>query len=171
LRPQVLQQAWPLKEQPAGIDKDVVVRAFEVGSDKEYVMHRFHALAVVAAFSLVSPAAADDASYIAQNGMTVHASGPNNIVVPMRGHAGSSDFWCAAGDFVHYRLRVPTKQILYRVSEPPKPSGAPIVFSLRPEDSASSTGVTVFGGPGGGGMKVGTALGFCESSHPLRPRR
>lgn len=122
------------------------------------------------ALLLATTNAATSKSYIARNGMLVHASGPNHIVVPMSGAAGNTDFWCAAGDYVRSILRVPNKQILYRLSEPPRAKGQPIVFSLSPDGAATSTGVTVFGGPGGGGMTVGLATGFCGAQLWSVPR-
>ena len=133
-------------------------------------MYKFRAFALIALLAPTLPAEAST-SYIARNGMLVTALDNGDIIVPMRGRANAIDFWCAAGDFVNSRLGVRTTETLYRVSEPPRSSGQPIVFSLSPEGAASSTGVTIFGGPGGGGMKIGAARGFCEASHPLRLRR
>lgn len=133
-------------------------------------MYKFRAVALIALLAPALPAEANT-SYIARNGMLVTALDNGNIVVPMRGRASTIDFWCAAGDFVNSKWGVRTTEILYRVSEPPRSSGQPIVFSLSPEGAASSTGLTIFGGPGGGGLKVGAAKGFCEGSYPLRLRR
>ncbi len=124
-------------------------------------------LAVVFATLLASPASAE--LFLASNGMLVDAESPRRIVVPMRGRAAALDFWCAAGDYVAAKLNPPPRAVLYRNSEPPRRSGEPIVFSMDPADSASSTGILLLGGPGGGGMSVTMAQSFCETSKALYP--
>ncbi len=119
---------------------------------------RLVAILILAA-TLATPAAA----FRAQNGLIVKVEGPEHFVVPFAGLGGPSDFWCAAGDYAYRKLGLPTKQLLYRASEPPRRSGEGIRFSTNPADAASSTGLLVLGAKGGG-LTIGMARAFCETS-------
>ncbi len=122
------------------------------------------ALALILAICTATPAAA----YLAQNGLIVRADGPEQFTVPYRGLFSPVDFWCAAGDYARNALRLPTAQRIYRVSEPPRRAGEGIDFSLRSDDSASSTGLLVIGAQRGG-LTIGMAYAFCEGSGQFEP--
>ena len=125
------------------------------------------ALSLIVAATLATPASA----YVTQRGQIVTPDGPDTFTVPYKGLSGATDFWCAAGQYVHYGLGVPNNHVLYRTSEPPRRSGKGISFSLRPDNQASRTGIAVFGGQAsGGGMSVGAAQGFCQQAS-MRHRR
>ncbi len=117
------------------------------------------AATLLLALVLATPAAA----FRAQNGLIVEVEGPERFAVPFGGLAGPSDFWCAAGDYAYRRLGLPTNQLIYRASEPPRRSGEPMRFSTNPSDSASSTGLLVLGSKGGG-LTIGMARAFCQTS-------
>lgn len=115
------------------------------------------ALALILSAVLATPAAA----YRAQNGLIVTPQGADSFVVPYKGFASPTDFWCAAGDYASNKLRLPLNEMLYRASEPPRRSGEGILFSLRPEESARSTGLLILGAKRGG-ITIGAARAFCE---------
>jgi len=81
--------------------------------------------------------------------------------VPWRGLSGPADFWCAAGDYAIRVLHLAPTDRIYRASEPPRRAGEGVVFSVRPEDSAGSTGLLLLWGKGGG-LSVGSAQALCE---------
>ncbi|NNL35305.1 MAG: hypothetical protein HKP35_05765 [Silicimonas sp.] len=91
--------------------------------------------------ALAGPASA----FIAKNGLIVEPSGTNRFEVPYRGLSGTSDFWCAAGEYVVRRLNMPPSTRIYRVSRPPRRSGQGIAFSLSSE-GATRTGLLLLSG-------------------------
>lgn len=119
---------------------------------------RLIAPALVAAFLSASPAAA----FTAQNGLVVQPEGPDAFHIPWRGKAGPADFWCAAGDYAVRALRLPVATMVFRASEPPRRSGEGVRFTLRAEQSATSSGLA-FHWPGGGGITAGAAQALCEN--------
>lgn len=113
--------------------------------------------ALLAALLLATPAGA----FTAQNGLIVNAEGADAFTVPWRGKSGAADFWCAAGDYAIRVLHLAPTDRIYRASEPPRRAGEEVVFSVRPEDSAGSTGLLLLWGKGGG-LSVGSAQALCE---------
>lgn len=89
-------------------------------------------------------AAGSASAYVATNGLLVRPEGADNFTVPFMGPAGDVDFWCAAGDYVNKFLGLPGGTRIYRLSEPPRPRGDGIRFSLKPDGAASRTGLTIF---------------------------
>jgi hypothetical protein len=113
---------------------------------------------------LASPASA----WTASNGFRVTATGPATFEVAWRGGpTGAIDFWCAAGEYAWRRLRASNNARIYRLSEPPRRGGAPIVFSLDPTGRASRTGLAVVGGDDGS-LSVASARNQCAASRALR---
>ena len=76
------------------------------------------------------------------------------------GNYGASDFWCAAGWYAWRVLHVANNVRIYRLSEPPRRGGQPIVFSLDPTGKASRTGLAVIG-PDDGSLSVASARALC----------
>lgn len=92
---------------------------------------------------LISTATASHA-FMANNGLRVKPQSQTSFEVPYRGLSGAADFWCAAGDYVISRLRMPASTRIYRTSSPPRRAGQGISFSLSPEGS-TRTGLATFG--------------------------
>lgn len=105
-------------------------------------------------------------AYVARNGMQVIQQADGTMFVPFKGLSGDTNFWCAVGDYVTNVLRRPGGTRIFRMSEPPRPAGQGILFSLSGEGAASGTGVTVFGAGPEGSISAGMAFAFC----PRRPR-
>lgn len=106
---------------------------------------------------LASPVSA----YTAQNGLIVTADGGSNFSIAYRGPSGAADFWCAAGDYAIRDLRLPPTRIIYRTTDKPRRSGAPMRFSLDPTQASQSTGIAQLG-LDDAGFSAGTAQSFCE---------
>lgn len=124
-------------------------------------------LLVAAALAAAAPAHA----FTSSNRMRVEATGPVTFSVSARGgNYGASDFWCAAGEYAWKRLRAPNNARIYRLSEPPRRSGQPIVFSLDPTGRASSTGMAVLGRDDGS-LSVSSARNQCEMRRLMNQRR
>ena len=87
-------------------------------------------------------------SYVAANGLVVQPDGEGTFNVPFMGLSGDTDFWCAAGDYVNNFLGMPGGTRIYRLSEPPRPRGQGIRFSLSPEGASARTGLSVFSADG-----------------------
>lgn len=116
-------------------------------------------------------AAAPAHAFTSSNRMRVEATGPVTFEVRARGgNYGAADFWCAAGEYAARRLNARENAPIFRLSEPPRRSGQPIVFSLDPAGRASSTGLITFGRDDGA-MSVGAARNQCEMQRLLRERR
>lgn len=93
-------------------------------------------------------AAGPATAYVAANGLLVRPETAETFIVPFSGLSGDVDFWCAAGDYVNSFLGLPGGTRIYRLSEPPRPRGDGIRFSLQPDGSASRTGLSVFSADG-----------------------
>lgn len=127
-------------------------------------MLRFAVLAVTLAATTAAHA------FTSSNQMRVEAAGPVTFSVAARGgNFGAGDFWCAAGEYAHRRLRASEGARIWRLSEPPRRSGQPIVFSLDPTGRASRTGLAVLG-PDDGSLSVASARSQCEVSRLLNHR-
>jgi hypothetical protein len=118
---------------------------------------------LLAAGLAASPAAA----WQSQNNFTVRQLDSNRFEVQARGGLSSSDAWCAAGDFVIRGLRLPRSTTIWRISEPPRRSGAGIVFSLSPQGAASTTGLV---GSGGNSTSANHGQNICASLREIRRR-
>lgn len=92
-------------------------------------MIRHAAIAAATLLALALPVQA----FTARNGLVVDARPDGSFEVPYRGLSGSSDFWCAAGDYVVRHLSLPASTRIYRLSSPPRRSGQGVIFSLSPE--------------------------------------
>ena len=124
---------------------------------------------VLLAVALVAAAPAH--AFTSSNRMRVEATGPVTFSVTARGgNFGALDFWCAAGEYAWKRLRAPNNARIYRLSEPPRRSGQPIVFSLDPTGKASRTGLAVIGNDDGS-LSVASARNQCAASRSLNERR
>ncbi len=105
----------------------------------------------------------------ASNRMKVQPETARNFEVVYRNGYGEPDYWCAAGQYVTVALGQPRSTIIYRLSEPPRKSGAGIRFSLDAAGAASSTGLSLFSAASTpGGIAAGTALGSCTKRTPNR---
>jgi hypothetical protein len=103
--------------------------------------------------------------------MRVEATGPVTFAVYARGgNFGVSDFWCAAGEYAARRLRASSTTRIWRLSEPPRRSGQPILFSLDPTGAASRTGLALIG-QDNGSLTVGSARNKCEAMRLMRDVR
>jgi len=122
---------------------------------------------IAAALAAASPASA----FTTSNQMRVEAVGPVTFSVRARGgNLGASDFWCGAGEYAWRRLNASSSARIYRLSEPPRRGGQPIVFSLDPTGRASSTGLGVVGRDDGS-LSVAAARNQCEVSRLLQMNR
>jgi hypothetical protein len=128
-------------------------------------MRRFVLLA--AALATAAPAHA----YTTSNRMRVEATGPVTFSVSAtRGQSGAVEFWCAAGEYASRWLGAPNNARIWRLSEPPRRGGQPIVFSLDPAGRASDTGLVTFG-QDDGSLSVSSARQQCEVARQLRSLR
>ncbi|MFZ1725836.1 MAG: hypothetical protein WBO29_05860 [Albidovulum sp.] len=112
---------------------------------------------------LASPAAA----FTAQNGLVVAPDRTGGFAVAYRGPSGASDFWCAAGDYAIRDLRLPPTRIIYRTTDAPRRSGAPMRFSLDATKAAEKTGIAQLGFDDAG-FSAATAQSFCEFRRKAR---
>jgi hypothetical protein len=116
-------------------------------------------------------AAAPAHAFSSSNRMRVEATGPVTFSVAARGgNYGAADFWCAAGEYASRRLNARENVRIYRLSEPPRRGGQPIVFSLDPTGRASSTGLATLGRDDGS-LSVSSARNQCEVLRLMRERR
>ena len=110
-------------------------------------------------------------AFTSSNRMRVEATGPVTFSVTARGgNFGASDFWCAAGEYADRRLGSAHNTRIYRLSEPPRRGGQPIVFSLDPTGRASSTGLAILGRDDGS-LTVSSARNQCAALRLLDDRR
>jgi hypothetical protein len=124
-------------------------------------------LLIAAALAAAAPAHA----FTSSNRMRVDATGPVTFSVSARsGQTGAIDFWCAAGEYAWKKLRAPNNARIYRLSEPPRRGGQPIVFSLDPTGKASRTGLAVIGNDDGS-LSVASARNQCAAVRSLNQRR
>jgi len=115
-------------------------------------------LALTGVIALSAPAW----SYVASNGLVVRADGEGTFIVPFMGLSGDADFWCAAGDYVNNFLGMPGGTRIFRLSEPPRPRGQGIRFSLSAEGASDRSGLAIFssdGPPGSVSAAMADALG------------
>ncbi|WP_431300447.1 hypothetical protein [Tabrizicola sp. BL-A-41-H6] len=117
-------------------------------------------------FIAVGLAASPAAAYEAQNGFTVRQLDKSRFEVLPRGGLSASDAWCAAGDFVIHGLRLARNTKIWRISEPPRPSGKSIVFSLSSDGATSNTGLASFGG--GASVSANHGDTICDSMRMMR---
>jgi hypothetical protein len=116
-------------------------------------------------------AAAPAQAFTSSNRMRVEPTGPVTFSVSARGgNYGAADFWCAAGEYADRRLNARQNTPIFRLSEPPRRSGQPVVFSLDPTGRASSTGLATLGRDDGA-MSVAAARNQCEVLRLMRERR
>jgi hypothetical protein len=111
-------------------------------------------------------AASPAAAYMAQNDFTVRQLDDTRFEVQPRGGLGSSEAWCAAGDFVIRALGLPGNTPIWRITEIPRRSGESMVFSLTSEGANSSTGLASLGG--GASVTAAHAEALCWGLKDLR---
>ena len=110
-------------------------------------------------------------AFTSSNRMRVDATGPVTFMVRSGGgNLSAADFWCAAGEYANRRLGASHSTRIYRLSEPPRRSGQPIVFSLDPTGRASRTGLAVLG-EDDGSLSVASARNQCAVRRMLDDRR
>ncbi len=122
-------------------------------------------LSVVLAVGL---AATPALAFQSQNNFTVRQIDSTRFEVRSRGGLGASDAWCAAGDFVIRGLRLPRQTTIWRISEPPRPSGQGIVFSLSSQGAASTTGLA---GSGGSSVTASHGQAMCQTLELMKRNR
>lgn len=93
----------------------------------------------------VALAATPAAAYLTQNDQIVRDLGGGRFEVTARAGLSGPDAWCAAGDYAIRFLGLPMATRIWRISEPPRPQGAGVVFSLSSEGAASRTGLAMLG--------------------------
>lgn len=108
-------------------------------------------------------------AFQSQNDFTVRQLDNTRFEVLPRGGLSPTDAWCAAGDFVIRALGLPRNTPIWRISEPPRPSGQSMVFSLSAEGAASSSGLATFGGDVSISASHGESL--CWASSRLNRNR
>lgn len=108
-------------------------------------------------------------AFQAQNSFTVVRIDAQRFEVRPRGGLGASDAWCAAGDFVIRGLRLPPATPIWRISEPPRPSGRGIVFSLSDQGAATTTGLVRLGS--GASITANHGQTLCQSTRDLQRNR
>ncbi|MCX7287981.1 MAG: hypothetical protein NTW20_10600 [Rhodobacterales bacterium] len=116
----------------------------------------------------VGLAASPALAFQAQNSFTVRQIDSTRFEVRPRGGLSNSDAWCAAGDFVIRGLRLPRSTPVWRISEPPRPSGQGIVFSLSSQGAASTTGLV---GSGGASASASHGQSLCQTMELMRRNR
>ena len=124
-----------------------------------------HALLVlsVAVAATCASAGTTSPTFIAINGNWVFATGPDSFDVPLRFITSDHGFWCAAGDYVTRKLRLPGRTPIFLTTPLPRRAGQGLAFSLSPEGAAPRTGVTIFGNSGpANSVSASIALGLCE---------
>jgi hypothetical protein len=122
--------------------------------------------ALAAAIFLAAPVHA----YTSPNRMTVTATGPATFSVRAAGgNYGANEFWCAAGWYAWRVLDASNNVRIYRLSQPPRRGGQPIVFSLDPTGKASRTGLAVVGYDDGS-LSVATARAQCATTQMFLPK-
>jgi hypothetical protein len=94
-------------------------------------------LSALAVLALASPASA----YLTQNNLHVTQVSESQFMVTASPGMGAPSSWCAAGDFAIRRLHVAPNTPIWRISEPPRPRGEGVLFSLSPEGAASRSGL------------------------------
>jgi hypothetical protein len=119
---------------------------------------KMRALFALALLGVMLTSAAE--AYSARNGFIVQALPGGMFQVLNRGGLSAQNAWCAAGDYAMSVLGVQPGTLIWRVSEPPRPRGASIVFSLSPEGAATSTGLITLG-QGGAAITAVTARNMC----------
>lgn len=92
-------------------------------------------------------------------GSVVTPTGPSSFEVPWRGRSGPRDFWCIAGEYARYDLKLPGRTRLYRTSPLPRRAGDGVTFSTSPK-GAQPTGLALIGG--GNSISVAHALLQCS---------
>ena len=117
-------------------------------------------LSSAAAAVLFLATAVPSHAFIAQNNLVVDPMGAGEFEVPYRGLSGTSDFWCAAGDYVVRGLNLPPRTRIYRTSSPPRRSGQGVSFSLS-ATAAKKTGLLFY--IGGRGLTAAHARHLCNA--------
>ncbi len=117
-------------------------------------------LAVMAA-AVLAPGPA--AAYVAWNNFTILRIGADRFEVLPRGGLNAIDGWCAVGDYVITVLSLDPATPIWRISEPPRPRGASIVFSLGAEGAASANGLMQIGSSHVW-LTAAAARAFCPQS-------
>ena len=112
---------------------------------------------------LAHPASA----FTAQNGLVISPDGTGDFAIAYRGPSGAGEFWCAAGDYAIRDLRLSPTRIIYRTTEAPRRSGAPMRFSLDVTKAAEKTGIAQLGADDAG-FSAATAQSFCEFRRKAR---
>jgi hypothetical protein len=92
---------------------------------------------ILAALVLASPASA----YLTQNNLHVTQVSESQFMVKASPGMGAPSSWCAAGDFAIRRLHVAPDTPIWRISEPPRPRGEGVMFSLDPNGAATRSGL------------------------------
>ena len=108
-------------------------------------------------------------AFQSQNNFTVRQIDSQRFEVKSRGGLGASDAWCAAGDFVISGLRLPRGTTVWRISEPPRPRGQSIVFSLSSDGAASTTGLV--GSSRDSSLSASHGEAMCQSLRELQRNR
>lgn len=116
-----------------------------------------HAL-VAAAMFVGGPAHA----YTAQNSLQVSPISSQDFAVEFRLGAKTTDYWCAAGDYV-VRQGLGDRTRVYRLSPEPQKRGQGISFTLDPARSTGKTGISSFSAVKEDGMTAGVATAkYCH---------
>jgi hypothetical protein len=123
-------------------------------------LNRVSAVLATVLLACAGPASA----FVASNSMLVTPGGGTTFTVEYRSSKADPDYWCAAADYVIGPLRQSRAVTIYRISPPPRARGAGITFSLSPQGAASSTGMVILGGAGGGGMSASLAETYCRKN-------
>ena len=111
-----------------------------------------------AAFLFLATAVPSHA-FMAKNDLVVVPLGNGAFEVPYRGLSGTSDFWCAAGDYVVRELNLSPQTRVYRTSSPPRRAGQGVSFSLSAND-AKRSGLVLH--DGGRGLTAAHARQLCD---------
>ena len=119
--------------------------------------------ALLLSLGLALASAGTAEAFVARNGFVVQGAGSGQFQVMNRGGISAANAWCAAGDYAMGVLGVAPATPVFRVSEPPTPRGANIVFSLNGAGAASSTGLATIGGSGGASMTAVAARNMCNA--------
>ncbi|MCC0063627.1 MAG: hypothetical protein H6895_05985 [Defluviimonas sp.] len=122
----------------------------------------------ILSLALLVLAAAPAGAFTAENGLVVRAEPDGSFSVPWRGPGDASAFWCAAGDYAIRALHAAPTARVWRITPVPRPAGAAMRFSMRPDGAAERTGLLLLGGKGAA-ISAGFAASFCDEQRWRRP--
>ncbi|MGL6210349.1 MAG: hypothetical protein ACRC14_11040, partial [Paracoccaceae bacterium] len=78
--------------------------------------------------------------------LPIVADNGTDFTVGFYSQARTTDYWCAAGNYITNIKGMPDRTRVYRLSPSPRRAGQGITFTLDPARSTGETGISTFGG-------------------------